>query len=62
MLAKMYQGTRSVSCAGIERKDGETCVDYMRSRHAVALPRRPGDVLVLTRRDGQNMRNDGEML
>ena len=61
-IAKMYQGTRSVSRAGIERKDGETCVDYIRSRHAAALPRAPGGVWILMRRDNQDMQNDGELL
>ena len=59
---KMYQGSPNVSCADIERKDGETCVDYIRSRHAAALPRAPGGVWILMRRDNQDMQNDGELL
>lgn len=51
-----------MSCAGIESKDGETCVDYIRSRHSVALPRAPSGAVVVMRQDCQNMQNAGELL
>lgn len=41
-LVKMAQGSRSRPCACIERKDAETDVTHIRSRHAAALPTSTG--------------------
>lgn len=58
----MSQGILGVSCACIEGKDAETCVEYIRSRHAAALPRAPSGGLVLIQRNDFKMQNDGQWL